>query len=64
MQEPMVKKATSHRKTEFIDTMDCLPVTELPEGSEWTYEVLCGPQHKISYVAPSIMWHRYSAVAL
>ena len=35
----MVKKATSRRKAEFIDTMDCLPVTKLPEGPEWTYEL-------------------------
>jgi len=53
----MVKRAISHRKAEFIDTMDCLPVTKLPEGPEWTYEVLCGGQHKISYVAPKLMLH-------
>ena len=35
----MVKRATSHRKAEFIDTMDCLPVTKLPDGPEWTYEL-------------------------
>jgi DNA ligase D-like protein (predicted ligase) len=35
----MVKKAISRRKAEFIDTMDCLPVTKLPEGPEWTYEL-------------------------
>ena len=35
----MVKKATSHRKAEFIETMDCLPVTKLPDGPEWTYEL-------------------------
>jgi bifunctional non-homologous end joining protein LigD len=23
----------------FIDTMDCLPVSKLPEGLEWTYEI-------------------------
>jgi DNA ligase D-like protein (predicted ligase) len=23
----------------FIDTMDCLPVSTLPEGPEWTYEI-------------------------
>jgi hypothetical protein len=51
----MVKKATSHRKAEFIDTMDCLPVTKLPEGPEWTYEVLCSGSHKISYVAQEVM---------
>jgi ATP-dependent DNA ligase len=25
--------------TGFIETMDCLPVSELPEGTEWTYEL-------------------------
>jgi len=35
----MVKNAISRRKAEFIDTMDCLPVTKLPEGPEWTYEL-------------------------
>jgi hypothetical protein len=51
----MVKKAISRRKAEFIDTMDCLPVTKLPEGPEWTYEILCGPPHKSSYVALEVM---------
>lgn len=23
----------------FIETMDCLPVSKLPEGAEWTYEL-------------------------
>ena len=23
----------------FIETMDCLPVSTVPEGSEWTYEI-------------------------
>jgi hypothetical protein len=23
----------------FIETMDCLPVSRLPEGPEWTYEI-------------------------
>jgi hypothetical protein len=23
----------------FIETMDCLPVSKLPEGREWTYEL-------------------------
>jgi DNA ligase D-like protein (predicted ligase) len=29
------------RKTKagFIETMDCLPVSTVPEGSEWTYEI-------------------------
>ncbi len=29
------------RKTQagFIETMDCLPVSKVPEGAEWTYEI-------------------------
>jgi ATP-dependent DNA ligase len=23
----------------FIETMDCLPVSKLPEGPQWTYEI-------------------------
>jgi ATP-dependent DNA ligase len=23
----------------FIESMECLPVTQLPEGKEWTYEI-------------------------
>src|ERR1700691_5554163 len=30
---PMKQTAT------FIETMDCLPVSKLPEGPEWTYEI-------------------------
>ena len=26
-------------RAEFIETMDCLPVTEIPEGPDWTYEI-------------------------
>jgi len=44
------------RKIGFIETMDCLPVSKLPEGAEWTYEILCGRPHKISYVAQPVMW--------
>jgi ATP-dependent DNA ligase len=35
----VVKKASPTRKAEFIETMDCLPVTKVPEGPEWTYEL-------------------------
>jgi hypothetical protein len=39
----------------FIETMDCLPVSKLPDGPEWIYEILCGAPHKISYVVLSVM---------
>ena len=33
----------------FIETMDCLPVSKLPEGPEWTYELLCGALHNAEH---------------
>jgi DNA ligase D-like protein (predicted ligase) len=36
----MPKKSSFPRQAAgFIETMDCLPVTRLPEGPEWTYEI-------------------------
>ena len=36
----MQKKQALHKQAAgFIDTMDCLPVSRLPEGPEWTYEI-------------------------
>jgi hypothetical protein len=38
--ETMTKKSSSSRwPAGFIETMDCLPVSGLPEGLEWTYEI-------------------------
>ncbi len=45
-----------YRKADFVEPMDCAPVTKLPDGPEWIYEILCGPPHKISYVASAVMW--------
>jgi bifunctional non-homologous end joining protein LigD len=33
------KQATSKAVASFIETMDCLPVSMLPEGPDWTYEL-------------------------
>ena len=44
------------RKAEFIEPMDCAPVTKLADGPGWVYEVLCGGPHKISSVAFGVMW--------
>jgi len=33
------KKVTSKAAASFIETMDCLPVSMVPEGPEWTYEI-------------------------
>ena len=27
--------------TGFIETMGCLPVSRLPKGPKWTYEIFC-----------------------
>jgi len=48
--------ALPKRKAEFIEPMDCAPVTKLIDGPGWLYEVLCGGPHKISYVASGVMW--------
>jgi len=37
--ETMPKKALPARVAAFVETMDCLPVTKLPEGPEWVYEI-------------------------
>ena len=34
-------------KAEFIEPMECLPVSRLNDGREWVYEILCGAPHKI-----------------
>ena len=39
----------------FIETMDCLPVSKLPEGPKWTYVALCSAEHKRIYVSSRIM---------
>jgi len=33
------KDTTKRKRATFIETMDCLPVTTVPEGPEWTYEI-------------------------
>lgn len=35
----MAAKTFPKRQVGFIETMDCLPVTKVPEGPEWTYEL-------------------------
>jgi len=43
------------RKADFIEPMDCAPVTKLADGPGWVFEILCGGPHKIS-VASAVMW--------
>jgi hypothetical protein len=59
----MPKKLLPERTADFIESMECLSVAEVPEGPEWTYELLCGGPHKISSVVPSIMWRCHSNMA-
>ena len=33
------KNSFPRHPTGFFETMDCLPVSRLPEGTEWTYEI-------------------------
>jgi hypothetical protein len=40
----------------FIEPMECLAVAKLPNTTDWLYEILCGEPHKISSVAPDVMW--------
>jgi hypothetical protein len=40
------------REAAFIEPMECLAVPQLPDGSNWVYEILCGPPHKISWTKP------------
>ena len=41
--EIMPKKSSfPQQPAGFIETMDCLPVSRLPEGPEWTYEITLG----------------------
>jgi hypothetical protein len=41
-------------RASFIEPMECLSVSKLPEGAPWIWEILCGPPHKIS-VAMNVM---------
>jgi DNA ligase D-like protein (predicted ligase) len=36
---PPKKKASPLAKARFIESMECLPVTKLPQGPEWSYEI-------------------------
>jgi bifunctional non-homologous end joining protein LigD len=35
----MAQKALPERIADFIESMECLPVLEVPDGPEWTYEL-------------------------
>jgi hypothetical protein len=53
---PKLKLASLPQKdAAFIEPMDCLAASKLPDTANWVWEILCGPPHKIS-VAMNIMW--------
>ena len=54
MQKEIRARLDSLPKTEasFVEPMECLSVSKLPEGSEWLWEILCGGPHKISHTHP------------
>jgi hypothetical protein len=58
MQTEIGKRLGSLPKTEasFVEAMDCLSVSKLPEGLGWIWEILCGSPHNISSVALGVMW--------
>jgi ATP-dependent DNA ligase len=33
------KSAKAAAKIAFVESMECLPVTKLPEGAQWSYEI-------------------------
>ena len=36
----MARRSLSpHQTATFVESMECLPVTKIPEGREWTYEI-------------------------
>jgi hypothetical protein len=35
----MAKPKQLANKATFIESMECLPVTKLPEGPQWSYEI-------------------------
>jgi hypothetical protein len=59
MQKEICAGLDSLPKTQatFVEPMECLSVSRLPEGESWIWEILCGPPHKTPCVAFGVMWH-------
>ncbi len=67
MQKAIRARFDSLPRTEasFIEPMECLSVSKLPEGSNWVWEVLCGGPHKTSWTKPlARSWWRCNRVGL
>lgn len=43
-------------KAAFIEPMLLLRAERVPEGPNWSYELLCGGPHNSSSVALHVMW--------
>jgi ATP-dependent DNA ligase len=43
--EASMTKKSATRAAGFIESMECLPVTKIPEGPEWTYEIKLDGYH-------------------
>jgi hypothetical protein len=41
----MPKKSAQPKTAKFLQCMECLPVPRVPEGPQWSFEILCGPPH-------------------
>jgi hypothetical protein len=37
------------KKAAFVEPMEYLSVARLPEGSQWLWEILCGPPHNAEH---------------
>jgi len=37
------------RRAEFMEPMECAPVTKLLDGPGWFFEILCGPPHNAEH---------------
>lgn len=46
------KASVASREIGFIETMDCLPVSKLPQGPQWTYEIFAANHIRF------LMWRR------
>jgi hypothetical protein len=38
----------------FIEPMECLSVSKLPEGDRWIWEILCGGPHRLLLWCPTL----------
>jgi hypothetical protein len=39
------RSSRSSGRVGFVEPMECLPVKAVPDGPQWSYEILCGRPH-------------------